>query len=166
MKRIKPRLSKLQKKVKKGFRGFPAATVALYGPTDKLATKIAVAIFSGPGRDPDVLERWFSPTGDVDIRRDPRSMRRWLLSSNPTKCSPWPLRMAYSAARTRKVSTTLKRLLARNALTGRRRTESNKLHPSTQNHGPVLNGSRLADDTAKPPKVVLPFSIVRCSEKA
>jgi hypothetical protein len=73
MKRIKPKpkLSRLRKKAKKGFRGFPAATVALYGPTDTLATKMAVAILSGPGRDPDVLERWFSPTGDVDIRRDP-----------------------------------------------------------------------------------------------
>ena len=70
MKRIKPKLSSYQKKAKKGFRGYPAATVALYGPTDKLATKIAVGIFSGPDREPDVLERWFSRTGDVDIRRD------------------------------------------------------------------------------------------------
>jgi hypothetical protein len=70
MKRIKPKISKLQKKARKGFRGYPAATIALYGPTDKLATKIAVGIFSGPGRDPEVLERWYSRTSDVDIRRD------------------------------------------------------------------------------------------------
>ena len=38
--------------------------------TDKLATKIAVGIFFGPDREPDVLERWFSKTSDVDIRRD------------------------------------------------------------------------------------------------
>jgi hypothetical protein len=70
MKKIKLRPSALQKKAKKGFRGYPAATIALYGPTDKLATKIAVAIFSGPDREADILERWFSRTGDVDIRRD------------------------------------------------------------------------------------------------
>src|SRR5260370_5616355 len=70
MKEIKRGFSRLQKKAKRGFRGYPAATIALYGPTDKLATKIAVAIFSGPQREPDVLERWFSLTGDIDIRRD------------------------------------------------------------------------------------------------
>ncbi len=70
MKRIKRGPSWVQKKAKKGFRGYPVATVALYGPTDKLATKIAVGIFSGPDRDPEVLERWSSPTGDTDIRRD------------------------------------------------------------------------------------------------
>jgi hypothetical protein len=70
MKKIKLRPSALLKKAKKGFRGYPAATIALYGPTDKLATKIAVAIFSGPDREADILERWFSRTGDVDIRRD------------------------------------------------------------------------------------------------
>lgn len=70
MKKIKPKLSKLHKHVKKGFRGYPIATVALYGPTDRLATKIAVAIFSGADREPDVLERWFSQTNDMDIRRN------------------------------------------------------------------------------------------------
>jgi hypothetical protein len=30
----------LSKKVKKGFKGYPIATIALYGPTDKKATKL------------------------------------------------------------------------------------------------------------------------------
>ena len=36
--------SLLRKKARRGFRGYPVATVALYGPDDKLATKIAVGI--------------------------------------------------------------------------------------------------------------------------
>lgn len=52
-----------------GFRGFPIATVAFYGPDDKLATKVAVSVFLRENCDPDCLERWFSK-GDIDVRRD------------------------------------------------------------------------------------------------
>ena len=34
---------RLAKKAKRGFRGYPAATVVLYGPDDATATKMAVA---------------------------------------------------------------------------------------------------------------------------
>ena len=33
------------KKAKKGFRGYPMATVAFYAPDNKRASKVAVAIF-------------------------------------------------------------------------------------------------------------------------
>jgi hypothetical protein len=56
-------------RTKQGFRGYPAATVALYGPTADLATKIVVAIFAGQDTEPDPLERWFSD--GTEIRRDP-----------------------------------------------------------------------------------------------
>jgi hypothetical protein len=56
----------LGKKVQRGFRGYPIATVALYGPTADLATKIVVAIVRDEGREPDPLERWFSE--DTDVR--------------------------------------------------------------------------------------------------
>ena len=36
----------LAKKAKKRFRGYPVATVALYGPTDKKATKLVVGMFT------------------------------------------------------------------------------------------------------------------------
>jgi len=42
------------------------ATVALYGPTATLATKIAVGIVAARGSPPDPLERWFSE--GIDIR--------------------------------------------------------------------------------------------------
>jgi hypothetical protein len=59
----------LGKKSKRGFRGYPAATVAFYGPTADLATKVAVAIIRDERGDPDPLQRWFSE--EMDIRTDP-----------------------------------------------------------------------------------------------
>ena len=59
----------LGKKTRRGFRGFPAATVAFYGPTADLATKVAVAIVRDERSEPDPLERWFSK--DMDVRADP-----------------------------------------------------------------------------------------------
>ena len=44
------------------------ATIAFYGPTDNLATKVVVGIVRDEGLDPDPLERWFSET---DVRIDP-----------------------------------------------------------------------------------------------
>lgn len=67
--RIRKRtLSPLRKKAKQGFRGYPVATVCFYGPTDELATKVAVGIVRSQGGEPDPLERWFSE--DRDIRHD------------------------------------------------------------------------------------------------
>jgi hypothetical protein len=63
IKRRKP--NPLTKKSRRGFRGYPAATVAFYGPNDKTATKVAVAIVSHEGADPDPLERWFSDQKDA-----------------------------------------------------------------------------------------------------
>ena len=37
---------KIANKARKGFRGYPAAPVAYYGPTDKKATKVAVGIIA------------------------------------------------------------------------------------------------------------------------
>lgn len=55
----------LFKKSRKGFRGFPVATVAFYGPDDKKATKVAVGIVKVEGAEPDSLERWYSDNTDV-----------------------------------------------------------------------------------------------------
>jgi hypothetical protein len=53
---------------KKGFKGFPIATVAPYGPDDQRATKVTVAIIPAEGADPTDLRRWYSET--TDVRRD------------------------------------------------------------------------------------------------
>jgi hypothetical protein len=68
MRKIKKPVSRLRKRVERGFRGYPAATIALYGPTNELATKVAVAIFREEGQEADPLERWFSE--NTDIRQD------------------------------------------------------------------------------------------------
>src|SRR5262245_5826658 len=62
------RPSPLKKKARRGFRGYPVATVAFYGPTDRRASKVAVGIITRDGAKPDTLQRWFSDI--VDVRSD------------------------------------------------------------------------------------------------
>lgn len=53
--------SPLGKKIKAGFRGYPIATIAFYGPNITLATKVAVGIFLNEGdEEPAKMEKWFS----------------------------------------------------------------------------------------------------------
>jgi hypothetical protein len=63
------RRSTLRKRSNRGFRGYPAATVAFYGPDDTLATKVAVGIVEQEGGDVTTLETWL--TEDADVREDP-----------------------------------------------------------------------------------------------
>jgi hypothetical protein len=64
-----PARSWADRRFRPGFRGYPIATVAFYGPDDKLATKVVVSVFLRERSDPDFLERWFSK-GDIDVRQD------------------------------------------------------------------------------------------------
>ena len=59
----------LEKRVRRGFRGYPVATIAFYGPDEKRASKVAVGIIRGQGQDVAMLKRWHSEHGDV--RSDP-----------------------------------------------------------------------------------------------
>jgi len=61
--------SPLKKKARRGFQGYPVATVAFYGSNDQSASKVAVGILSRENAEPDALERWFAK--DRDIRTDP-----------------------------------------------------------------------------------------------
>jgi hypothetical protein len=61
--------SPLKRKARRGFRGYPVATIAFYGPDDKPASKVAVGILDVEGAEPNALQRWFSEQGDV--RTDP-----------------------------------------------------------------------------------------------
>ena len=60
---------RLAKKREKGFRGYPVATVAFYGPDDKLASKVSVGIVPAENADIAELERWTSDS--IDVRNDP-----------------------------------------------------------------------------------------------
>ena len=62
------RQSPLKKKARRGFRGYPVATVPFYGPTDRRATKVAVGIVVAEGAELAALERWLSD--DTDVRTD------------------------------------------------------------------------------------------------
>jgi hypothetical protein len=67
--RIKHRSgSPLQKKARRGFQGYPVATIAFYGPDDTRASKVAVCIMIGEDKPPAAMERWFSA---ADLRHDP-----------------------------------------------------------------------------------------------
>ena len=61
---------RLTKKAKKGFRGFPVATVAFYGPDDRRASKLTVGIVLAENQEAAELKRWFAEPGDVreDLR--------------------------------------------------------------------------------------------------
>lgn len=62
-------LRRIGKKAKKGFRGFPVATIAFYGPNQTRATKIAVGITMTQDQEVVDLRRWHSE--DIDIRENP-----------------------------------------------------------------------------------------------
>jgi hypothetical protein len=64
----------LEKQARRGFRGYPVATVAFYGPDDQHATKVAVGIVPAEGAEADPLQRWFSEV--TDVRSDPDIARR------------------------------------------------------------------------------------------
>jgi hypothetical protein len=64
----------LEKRSRRGFRGYPLATVAFYGPNDERATKVAVGIVRAEGAEADPLERWF--VEDEDARAAPAIARQ------------------------------------------------------------------------------------------
>lgn len=86
-------LDRLKKKARKGARGYPVATIAFYGPTDRVATKVVVGITVSEGCDVDPLERWYSP--DQDARSSPQIMKSVvrLLEANGVKSVVMPDRL-------------------------------------------------------------------------
>ena len=63
----------LQKKLRRGFRGYPLATIAYYGPDDARASKVAVGIIRGDKEAVAELRRWSS--AETDVRFDTRINR-------------------------------------------------------------------------------------------
>jgi hypothetical protein len=62
---------KLKKKAKRGFKGYPVATITYYGPDDRQASKVAVGIILEEGGAVAFLERWSNEL--QDIRLDPKA---------------------------------------------------------------------------------------------
>jgi hypothetical protein len=61
-------LKRLTKKSRRGFRGYPMATMAAYGPDDRRASKLVVSIFVREGAAGE-MRKWFSDSADP--RTDP-----------------------------------------------------------------------------------------------
>jgi hypothetical protein len=62
-------MSLLRTKARRGFRGYPIATIAFYGPDDRRASKVSVGIVVDESDEVVHLERWFST--ERDLRADP-----------------------------------------------------------------------------------------------
>jgi hypothetical protein len=68
--KIKREPTKLQKRAKRGDRGYPLATVAFYGPDASRASKVVVGIVPTEHGEVAELRKWTSDT--ADLRRDPK----------------------------------------------------------------------------------------------
>jgi hypothetical protein len=60
--------SQLGKRAKQGFRGYPVATIAFYGPTAEQASKVTVGIVEREDAEPDIMRTWHSE--ERDLRHD------------------------------------------------------------------------------------------------
>jgi hypothetical protein len=58
-------MNRLRNKARKGFRGYPIATVAYYGPDNQFASKVAVGILLKKNGDVAFMEKWFSEETDI-----------------------------------------------------------------------------------------------------
>ena len=63
--KIKREPTRLEKKARRGHRGYPVATVAFYGPDASRASKVAVGIVPEENAKVAELRRWTSESGDV-----------------------------------------------------------------------------------------------------
>lgn len=59
------RSNPLKKQSRRGFRGYPIATIAYYGPDDTRASKVAVCIIVDEAGDVADMKKWFSDSGDL-----------------------------------------------------------------------------------------------------
>ena len=53
-----------RKHAKRRGQAYPVATIALYGPTESRATKVAVGVVRAEGAEAE-MKRWFAEAGDI-----------------------------------------------------------------------------------------------------
>src|ERR1700680_4425147 len=58
-------VKRLQKKARKGLRGWPLATIAFYGPNLSQATKAAVGIIPSENAEAEEMRAWHVLHGDI-----------------------------------------------------------------------------------------------------
>jgi len=83
LKRSKP--SPFHNRARRGFKGYPVATIAFYGPDDRKATKMVVGIVHIEDGEPNPLLRWFSEEEDVRNSRTVLAEARATLDEHGVK---------------------------------------------------------------------------------
>ncbi len=68
-------LKLINKKSRKGHKGYPVATIAFYGPTSNVASKLVCSIIKHDGAEPDPMKKWFSKS---DIRKSEKTLKEVL----------------------------------------------------------------------------------------
>ncbi|WP_185233379.1 hypothetical protein [Teredinibacter franksiae] len=66
----------LTKKIRKGDKGYPIATIAFYGPNNIKASKVVCAIIPHDGAEAGPIKKWFSIS---DIRKSEKTMGEILI---------------------------------------------------------------------------------------
>lgn len=56
----------ITKRARKGIKEYPVATVAFYGPTNLVATKVVCGIIKTEGAEVEPMKKWFS---ENDVRK-------------------------------------------------------------------------------------------------
>jgi hypothetical protein len=80
----------LLKKARKGFKGYPVATVAYYGPDSQSATKVAVGLIEHEGAEP-VMKKWFSPGVDARLNHSlTREIEKYLIAAGVVSVGALP----------------------------------------------------------------------------
>jgi hypothetical protein len=84
---------RLKKKARKPGGGYPVASVAFYGPTGSVASKVVVGVTAAEGAEVHPLERWTSP--DQDVRRNAQVLKSVLsfIEANGVKTVLMPDRL-------------------------------------------------------------------------
>ena len=67
----------MEKRVKRAARGYPIGTIAFYGPTNQVASKVAVGVILKEDEGAQHIQRWFSDNGDIrkDVEIQDRAIR-------------------------------------------------------------------------------------------
>ena len=65
MKTKSPKRKKIKEKACEGFKEYPTAAIAYYGPDNKRATKVVVGNVFKDDSEPGILKKWYSKMDDV-----------------------------------------------------------------------------------------------------
>jgi hypothetical protein len=76
---------RIDRKAKRGFRGYPVGTIAYYGPDDRVASKVVAAVIASEDAPAEPLSKWVS--ADVDVRSNAEVLEQVLqfLSDNSVR---------------------------------------------------------------------------------